>query len=312
MSFQDSNQGQQPFAPPQQSWGQQSGQQQAPQQGGWGGAQQPPQGGGSGGWGVPPQESQQGYGFGQQSGSGQGFGQPQDYAGQQGYPQQGFPQQGYGPGGQPGYPPQQSDFGTGGYGYPQQPQANSGLATTALWLGILGGWGIINLVISILAINDTGPGKKLGRNKAITGLCLTLAWAVVWAGMFFALSNHAAHVASASAAPQVTISTQATDTSDGGQGAAGSASGSSSDPGCQAAQSAFSTYNQNVTSGGLDAITTLGNALEAAAGQSKTASSQLKAVGQDYLQIANNTTPSNAVSDMVSLEEACGINFDAK
>jgi hypothetical protein len=107
---------------------------------------------------VPPQQHQQ---FGQQP---QQFGPPQPGYGQ--VPGYGGPQ------GQPGYLPQ-TDFGSGaGYapGFPPPNQGNSGLATASLWLGILGGWGLINLVMSILAIKETGPGKKLGRNKAITGL----------------------------------------------------------------------------------------------------------------------------------------------
>jgi hypothetical protein len=328
MSFQDSNQ--QPFAPPQQqpgqSWGQQ--QQEAQQQGAWGQQQQQmpqqPQGG-SGAWGSQqPQIPQQpGYGFGQQSGAGQSFGQPQDYAqqsfpqqGQQGYPNQG---QGYPPAGQPGYPPQQSDFGQGGYGpgggYPQPNQANSGLATTALWLGILGGWGLINLVIAILAINDTAPGKKLGRGKAITGLCLTLAWAVVWIGIAVAVTSHSKTVA-LSAAPSNTIVASST-AGAGGGGASASASagtgpaagGASNDPGCQAAQTAFNTYSQNGSSGGLQAIATLGNSLESAAGQSQVASSQLKTMGQDYVQLSGGNAPSSMVTDLEALDSACGISF---
>ena len=341
MSFQDSNQGQQPFAPPQQSWGQQ---QAAQQQGAWGGAQQAPQSsqpqqapqGGSGAWGAPQQsgpqqqQQQQGYGYGQQSGPAQSYGQVQDYAQQsypqQGYPQEGYPQQGYqsqgyqsqGYGtGQPGYPPQQSDFGSGGYGYQPQ-QANSGLATAALWLGILGGWGLINLVISILAINDTAPGKKLGRNKAITGLCLTLVWTVLWIGVAVAVSSHAKSVV-ATAAPVESVAT-ATATAGGGAGPQSSASsgaggvsatGASSDPGCQAAESAFNTYNKNATSGGLTAITTLGNALESAAGQSRVASSQLKAAGQDYVELADATTPTDMLGDLEALDTACDMSFTA-
>jgi hypothetical protein len=337
MSFQDSNQ--QPFAPPPQQPGQSWGQQpEAQQQGSWGGqpqqqpqqapqAPQPPQGG-SGAWGgsqqpqIPQQPS---YGFGQQSGGGQSFGQPQDYVQQnfpqQGYPQQGYPNQGY-QNGQPGYPPQ-SDFGPGGYGpngaYPGQGQnqGNSGLATTALWLGILGGWGLINLVIAILAINDTAPGKKLGRGKAITGLCLTLAWSVVFIGIAIAVSSHTKNVA-ASAAPTSSVVASSTATGSGAgagatptsTGAGGlSAGGASNDPGCQAAQTAFNTYNQNASSGGLQAIATLGNALESAAGQSQVASSQLKTMGQDYVQLSNATDPSTMVSDLEALDSACGISF---
>ncbi|HEX4789907.1 MAG TPA: hypothetical protein VH372_15680 [Actinospica sp.] len=333
MSFQDSNQ--QPFGPPPQqpeqqgqswgqpaqSWGQPGGQpeqswdrqQAAQQQGGWGGQpQQAPQDG-SAGWGSQPQIPQQpNYGYGQQSGAGQSFGQPQDYP-QQGYPQQGYGGQGY-PNGQPGYPPQQSDFGSGGYGYPPPNQGNSGLATTALWLGILGGWGLINLVIAILAINDTAPGKKLGRGKAITGLCLTLAWAVVWIGIAVAVSSHASGVAASDAPTGGAVVSAAASggASASASGAAGlSANGADGDPGCQSAQTAFNTYSQNATSGGLQAIATLGNSLESAATQSKVASSQLKTVGEDYVQLSDDNTPSNMVDDLVALDTACGMSFSA-
>lgn len=331
MSFQDSNQGQQPFAPPQQSWGQQ---QAAQQQGAWGGAQQAPQSsqpqqapqGGSGAWGAPQQsgpqqqQQQQGYGYGQQSGPAQSYGQVQDYAQQsypqQGYPQEGYPQQGYqsqgyqsqGYGtGQPGYPPQQSDFGSGGYGYQPQ-QANSGLATAALWLGILGGWGLINLVISILAINETGPGKKLGRNKAITGLILTFVWAAIWIGLTLAITSHAkAVIASDTTLPSAVA------TSTNGAGSL-QATGASSDPGCQAAESAFNTYASTIaanSSNGLTAMQTLGNSLVSAAGQSNVAGSQLKAIGNDYLTLADSTTPPSMVSDLEALDSACGMTFTA-
>jgi hypothetical protein len=348
MSFQDSNQ--QPFGPPSQqpgqtgqpeqswgqpgqsaqpgqSWGQPGGQpeqswgqpQGAQQQGQWGGQpQQAPQGDGSGAWGSQPQIPQQpGYGFGQQSGAGQSFGQPQDYV-QQSFPQQGYGGQGYPNGQQPGYPPQQSDFGPGGYGpggYQPPNQGNSGLATTALWLGILGGWGLINLVIAILAINDTAPGKKLGRGKAITGLCLTLAWAVVWIGIAVAVSSHSSSVTADSAPTSVV----ATSTGNGGGAASPSpssaagltATGASGDPGCQAAQTAFNTYSKNATSGGVQAIATLGNSLQAAASQSQVASSQLKTVGKDYVQLSDDNTPSNMVDDLVALDTACGMSFSA-
>jgi hypothetical protein len=324
MSFQDSNQ--QPFAPPPQqpgqSWGQQ--QQAAQQQGAWGSQpQQPPtqpQDAGSGAWGSQPQQQQMpqqpGYGFGQQSGAGQSFGQPQDYA-QQSFPQQGYASQGYATG-QPGYPPQQSDFGSGGYGYPAPAQRNSGLATTALWLGILGGWGLINLVISIIAINETGPGKKLGRGKAITGLCLTLAWSVVGIGIALAVSHHASDIATAAAPASTSI--VATSTEGAGAGSspqpsstddAGlSATGASDDPGCQAAQAAFNTYNKNVATDGLGAITTLGHSLENAAGQSKVAGSQLDKVGKDFIKLTSDPTDSSGmVDDLVALDTACGMTF---
>jgi hypothetical protein len=332
VSYQDPNQ---PYgAPPQQQgqqgqmpsggWGQQS---QSRQQGSWGrpgGVPQQSSGQQQQAWGAPPQQGQgqipqQPYygsapGFGQQGQSG-----PQDYPPQQFNQQQGYGQpypggsmdysggpQGY-PGGPQGYIPQ-ADFGSGanygpGPGYPMPSQGSSGLATAALWLGILGGWGIINLVISILAIRETGPGKKLGRNKAVTGLILTIAWAVVWTGIFVAFSNHASNALTSASAP-TSVATAAT-------GAAGAqATGASSDPGCQAAQTAFNTYSANAESGGLGAIQTLGNALVAAAGESHTAASQLKTTGQDYLALANENTPPNMVTDLESLDSACGMSFN--
>jgi hypothetical protein len=318
VSYQDPNQ---PYGAPQQQgqqeqipsggWGQQS-----QQQGSWGRPGGVPQQG-SGQqqqvWGAPPQQGQ----MPQQPyyGSAPSFGQPgqsgpQDYPSQQ-FSQQPFNQQpGYGqgyPGGPQGYLPQ-ADFGSGanygpGPGYPLPSRRSSGLATAALWLGILGGWGLINLVISILAIRQTGPGKKSGRNKAVTGLVLSIAWAVVWAGIFVAFSNHASDALTPVGAP-TSVETAAT-------GAAGAqATDASSDPGCQAAQTAFNTYSANAESGGLGAIQTLGNALVAAAGESHTAAGRLKTTGQDYLELANGNTPPNMVTDLESLDSACGMSFN--
>jgi hypothetical protein len=341
MSFQDSNQ--QPFAPPPQApgqgWGEQSAGAAPGQPGGWGqqpGPAAPPQGPGQS-WGSeqpqaqPPVPGQGGYGFGQQSSGGQSFGQPQDYVpqnfGQQGYggqAQQGYGSGGYPTPGQPGFP-QQPDFGSGtgygpgggsGYQYPQQGQQNSGLATAALWLGILGGWGIINLVVSIMAINETGPGKKAGRNKAVIGLCLTLVWAVIWVGIVFAVTSHTKSVAATAAPSSSIVATAGGGASAAATGAGGGATDiptgegslTSSDPGCQAAQTAFDTYSKD-TSGGLGAIQTLGNALVAAAGQSHAASSQLKAMGQDFIDLANGGDPSSLSSDVDALSTACGGPF---
>lgn len=311
MSYQEPNQ---PFGAPPQQPGQGQG-----QSGGWGQQSQP-----QGSWGQPggvAQDSGQQQGWGSQQGqlpqqpgygSAPGFGQsgpqsgPQDFAppqyGQPQYNQQPGYGQGY-PGGQPGYMPQ-TDFGSGagyGPGYPMPNQGSSGLATASLWLGILGGWGLINLIISIFAIRETGPGKKLGRNKAITGLILTIVWAIVWTGIFVAISNHAKDQLQPVGAP--TAAAAAT-------GAAGEqANGASSDPGCQAAQSAFNTYNANAESGGTSALATLGDSLESAAGESQTAASQLKTMGQDFVALSNADSPSTMVSDLVALDSACGITF---
>jgi len=310
MSYQDPNQ---PFGapPPQQqgqpdAWGQQSGQ----QLGTWAQPGAAPQNSGQG-WGAPQgQQAPQQPNYGAAPGYGQpGQSGPQDFAQQQFNQQQ---QQGYGqgyPGGQPGYMPQ-SDFGSGGYGqgYPPPNQGNSTLATVALWLGIFFGFGVINLVISIMAIAETGPGKKLGRNKAVTGLILTIAWGIVFSAIFLAVSNHEKNVINSELTPSYAatagVTTGATTGAVGAQ-----ATGASSDPGCQAAQTAFNTYSQNAESGGLTAIQTLGNALVSASGESQTASSQLKTMGEDYLELANETTPPNAVNDLVALDTACGMTF---
>jgi hypothetical protein len=279
MSYQDPNQ---PYGAPQQQQGQQ-GQMPMP----------------SGGW-------------GQQGSWGQPGGAPQQSSGQQQL-WEAPPQPGYGqglPGGPQSYPiapqvyPPQSDFGSGaGYGpdypIPNPVQRGSGLATTALWLGILGGWGVINLVISILAIRETGPGRKPGRNKAVTGLILTIAWAVVWTGVFVAVSDHASKDLTPVGAP-TSVATAA---------AGAQATGASSDPGCQAAQAAFNTYSANAASGGLGALQTLGNALVSAADESRVAASQLKTTGRDYLELANETTPPNMVTDLEALDSACGMSF---
>jgi len=295
MSYQDPNQAS--FGAPQQGqqpgWGQQS-----QQQGTWG---QPGASGQASGqsWGAPQGQIPQQPNYPSAPGYGQPgpYGQPQDsVAGQQPYGQQ----QGYLP---------QTDFGSGGYGqgYPTG-QQNSTLATWSLWLGILGGWGIINLVISILAINETGPGKQLGRNKAITGLILTFVWAAVWIGLTLAITSHAKAVIASDTTLPTTVATST-------NGAGGlQASGASSDAGCQAAQSAFNTYASTIaanSSNGLTAMQTLGDALVSAAGQSNVAGSQLKAIGNDYLTLANSTTPPSMVSDLEALDSACGMTFTA-
>ena len=307
MSYQDPNQGSFGAPPPQgqQPWGQQS-----QPQGTWG---QPgaaaPQDSGQGSWGAPQGQIPQQPNYPSAPGYGQP-GQPQDYPPQQ-YGQQQYGQPQYG---QPGYMPQ-TDFGSGGYGagYPMQGQQNSKLATWALWLGILGGWGLINLVISILAINETGPGKKLGRNKAITGLVLTFVWAVLWIGLTVAITSHAkATIAADSTVPTPTIVASSTAGGSATGGANVQATGANSDAGCQAAQTAFNTYQSTVSVNSSNAITateTLGNSLVSAGGESQAAGSQLKTLGNDFLSLANGNTPSSLVSDMEAVNTACGMSF---
>jgi hypothetical protein len=178
MSFQDSNQ--QPFPPPQQSLGRQG----EPQQPGW--ARQPqPQPGAQNPWSAPGPHS----------------GQPQDYVPRNFAQPRTSRQPGYSGGGHPFVPAGSGRHDRSGPGAVHGPMSGgfppppkSALATTALWLGILGGWGLINLVVSIVAIIETGPGRKTGRDRAVIGLCLTLVWTAVWAGMAVAITDHAGSV----------------------------------------------------------------------------------------------------------------------
>ncbi|MBR7831272.1 hypothetical protein KDK95_33510, partial [Actinospica sp. MGRD01-02] len=262
---------------------------------------------------------------------GQGWGSPQgqipqqpNYPGAPGYgqPQDSVPgqPQGYGPQyGQPGYLPQ-TDFGSGGYiGYPGGVPQESALAKWSMWLGIFGGWGLINLVVSILAINETGPGKKLGRNKAVVGLCLTFAWAVLWIGLTLAFTSHAKSEIANDTVPTAVATAAATGgvnaaatTGSNATGAAGQAAGASGDAGCQAAQTAFDTYDSTISANSSNAITameTLGNTLVSAGSQSQVAGSQLTTVGGDYLSLASGTSPSSLASDIEALDTACGVAF---
>lgn len=360
MSYQEPNQ---PFGPPplqqpqegqqnQASWGQQSpqGSWEAPQ-GSWGRPEGAPQNSGQTPGQIPGQEWGQSWGSAQgqvpqqpnyaaapayaqpgQSGPPQDFMPQQPQFGQQ-PPQFGNQQPGYGqvpgypggPQGQPGYMPQ-TDFGSGGYqpGYPAPNQGNSGLATASLWLGILGGWGLINLIISIFAIKETGPGKKLGRNKAVTGLILTVAWAVVWAGIFLAVSNHAdKEVASLSSVPTPVATTAGS--GDGSGSGAGTtttgaapdstatsvdvqANGAAGDPGCQAVETAYNAFTSDP--GATDAVSTYISALQAAAAESQVAGSQITAMVNDLEEVEQTgQQPASTTSDASALASACDITF---
>ena len=333
-------------AAPGQSFGQPQdyGQQNFPQQPGYPQQQQQPQNfvpqqGGPQQQAFAPQQSgpapQQQQGFvPQQSGPAQ----QQGFVPQQGYPGESYPGGGFASG--PGGYPQQSDFGSGagygpGPGYPAPgPQQNSGLATASLWIGILGGWGLIGLIFSILGINDTGPGKKAGRGKAITGLCLTLAWTVVLLGISVALANHDKSVAvgapptdgvSSAASPGAGGGTAptggATAGAGGGGGATAAAGGGASpvatnsiyltgatDPGCVTVQSAFNTMESTRSSASETAFIT---ALQNGAGQSQVAGSQISAVASDWDGSNGTPTTSQIRSDMQAMESACGMSATA-
>src|ERR1700754_1931496 len=108
-----------------------------------------------------------------------GYGYPPP-SGQPGYPpppgQQGFPP----PGG--GYPSPPGDYPPGP-GYPPAPprQGFSGLAIAGFILSFIGG--VVGLVLSLIAIFQTGQGKKRGRGLAVSGVIIS----VVIAGLTIAL-----------------------------------------------------------------------------------------------------------------------------
>ena len=272
-----------------------------------------------------PQYGSQSYGSqgnGSQGHGSQGYGS-QGY-GSQGYGSQGYGSQGYGS--QPYLP--QSDFGSGaaygpGPGYPLPNQGNSALATTSLWLGIFFGWGIINLVISIMAIRETGPGKKLGRNKAVTGLILTIAWAVVWGGIAFAISDHAKNQVAADPAP--TFAATAPITSGAGA-TSGSGSGSTSvlptsgasaaaavyltgatDSGCVAVQEAFNSMVADPKA--TSAYSNFVASLQSGASESAVAGSQLGALYTDFT--TSGTSQSRLHTDFSAMDTACGMKTSA-
>jgi hypothetical protein len=362
MSYQEPNQPFGPPPQQQEQQQQQQGQQRQPAQSqpGWGQPASPgPWEASQGSWGQPgaaPQNSGQNWGSAQGQipqqphyASAPGYvqpgqtGQPQDFVppqqqqqfGQQ--PQYGAPQPGYGqvpgyPGGpqgqpgQPGYLPQ-TDFGSGaGYppGFPPPNQGDSGLATASLWLGILGGWGLINLILSIFAIRETGPGKKLGRTKAVAGLILTIAWSVVWIGVAVAVSNHARNEVAADTAPTAIASGTAGSGTGSGSGAGAGptgaapsstatsvdvqANGAADDPGCQAVKTAYNTFTADP--GASDAVSTYISALQAAAAESQVAGSQIDAMVTDLQQVEQTgQEPASADSDAQALESACDISF---
>ncbi|WP_211192449.1 hypothetical protein [Actinoplanes sp. TBRC 11911] len=143
---------------------------------------QPP----TGGYGYPPPPGQPGY----PPRDGQGYPQP----GNQGFPppgNQGYPPPGggyppppgdYPPGPGPGYPPGQ-DYPPGpGYSPEAPPQQRfSGLAIAGFVLSFLGG--VLGFVLSLIAIFQTGKGKKRGRGLAVSGVVIS----VVVAGLGIAL-----------------------------------------------------------------------------------------------------------------------------
>jgi hypothetical protein len=123
-----------------------------------------------------------------------GFPPPSD---QQGYPQQPG-QPGYPPPPPGGYPPPGAGYpppGPGGYppppaGYPPMPeqqQGFSGLAIAGFILSFFGG--LLGFVLSLIAIFQTGKGKKRGRGLAVAGVVISVVVAGVGIAVVVALSK---------------------------------------------------------------------------------------------------------------------------
>ena len=87
------------------------------------------------------------------------LGQVPQPAGQPGYPP---------PSGQPGFPPPPPP----GYPAPPQQQKFSGLAIAGFILSFLGG--LLGFVLSLIAIFQTGKGKKRGRGLAVAGVIISV------------------------------------------------------------------------------------------------------------------------------------------
>ncbi|NMO51647.1 hypothetical protein HH310_10650 [Actinoplanes sp. TBRC 11911] len=104
---------------------------------------------------------------------------------------QGYPS----PSGQPGFPPPGQGFPPPGDGFPPPPggypppqqQGMSGLAITGFILSFLGG--LLGLILSVIAIFQTGKGKKRGRGLAIAGVVISLIWGGVYVAIAVAASK---------------------------------------------------------------------------------------------------------------------------
>lgn len=178
-------------------------------------------------------------------------------------------------------------YGYGAQAYTGPEPGESGKARAALWIGILGGWLPINLVVGIAALAETGPGRKRGRDKAIIGLCCSLVWVTLIGGVAFALHQHV--VEAVPQAPQrTTLSAR-------------------SDPGCYAGANAVYAYQG--TKRQPAAQSTLGKALIKAADKSQNANAPLRKLGLDYLALAAGATVPSLAADTAQAGSACGLSF---
>lgn len=180
------------------------------------------------------------------------------------------------------------------YGYAAQgytgpePPVESRKARAALWIGILGGWLPVNLVVGLLAIVETGPGRKRGRDKAVIGLCCSLVWVVLVGGIAYAVQGNRVEPA-----PQMP--------------GRPTALAGGSDPGCYTGAQAVYAYQGS--GGGAAAETALGNALVAAAGRSQTADAPLRKLGLDYLALAHGADVPGLAADTEAVSRVCGLSF---
>lgn len=178
-------------------------------------------------------------------------------------------------------------YGYGAQAYTGPEPVESGKARAALWIGILGGWLPVNLVVGLAALAETGPGRKRGRDKAIIGLCCSLVWVVLIGGIGFAIRHH--RIDPPPALPQrSTLSAR-------------------SDPGCYAGANAVYAYQGSGR--GPAAQATLGKALIKAAGKSQVADAPLRKLGLDYLALAAGSAVPGLSADTVYAGSACGLSF---
>lgn len=181
-------------------------------------------------------------------------------------------------------------YGYAAQGYTGPEPVQSGKARAALWIGILGGWLPVNLIVGLLAFAETGPGRKRGRDKAVIGLCCSLVWVVLLGGITYAVKGNRLE-------PPPPMPSRPT------------ASAGGSDPGCYAGAQAVYAYQGS--GGGTAAETAFGNALIAAAGRSQTADAPLRKLGLDYLALAHGAAVPGLGADTEAVSRVCGLSFKA-
>lgn len=157
------------------------------------------------------------------------------------------------PPGQPGFPP------AGGPGYPPPPapqQGVSGLAITGLILAIFVPF--VGFVLSLIAIFQTGPGKRRGRGLAITGVVLSVIIMATVGILVFTLSKS-------------TIA----------------------DPGCTAGKAAIVKASANQTPEGLNTAIADLNAAAAKAKDAKVRTA-MKTLADDYAKLISDAKAGKA------------------